>query len=188
MTITLIIAVLSLFCTIIIASNNYFGLRDRFKNYLREKLNVPTEKEKINKKRLEKDQELFKEITNYLDSDGNMMIVRDNDFGGSFPGDLTSDLNNFLWECKKPEFEFHDGELEKEKKKLEENLTEFVNGIAVNTFRLNDTSDFKSVPKDWRHRHPEKHRKVVKSLNDKAESTIKVYDKFVRKCRKKLAL
>jgi hypothetical protein len=182
------IVLITVLCSIIIALNAMFGLKDRFKNFLRSKLEIPTEREKLNQERMKSDIDLYKKIKSYLDSDGNMMEIRDIHFGSSFRDNLTEDLHKFIWECKKPEFEFHNDELESAKKELVYNLVSLLDSIGQYTFTNDTNTDFRSVPKDWSYKLPDKYEKVIKTLNSRADSTIDAYDLFIRKCRKELAL
>lgn len=188
MDIVIVISLITLICSVIIAWNNYFGLRDNLKGYLRKRLEIPTEEELLKKELKENDRKLYKKITSYLDSDRNMMRLRENDFGATFRDDLTENINNFIWDCKKPEFEFHDPQVEKAKKELKEKLNIFSSLIAKYTFSNKLNTEFRSVPKDWRHRHPDKYNEVVREINKSADSAIEAYDAFIRECRKKLAV
>lgn len=173
-------------CSIVIATNNVFGLKDRARAYLRRRLEVPTELEQLRSRHLASDRDLFGQIREMLPSEKPMSYVRDTDFAGAFPSDLTKGMHHFTWECRKPEFEFHDTELEAARAKLEEKTHAFLDPVGQNTFVVEGNAKFVQVPKDWRHRHPDKYSEAVRQINMAADELYKTYDAFIRLGRKKL--
>jgi hypothetical protein len=93
-----------------------------------------------------------------------------------------------MWKCKNPDFEFHNKKIEKEKRNLENSLSTFLSAVGQHTFTYDPNPDFRCIPKDWRHRLPEKYHSATKALNSSADSTVEAYDAFIRKCKKELAL
>lgn len=184
----LIGVIVGIVTSIIIAWNNFFGLKDRFMNYLRKKLEVETKTDELKQKYLENDRELYFKIKTYISDDINMHQLRDYDFSGLFGDNFTKELHDFIWECKKPDFSFHDQELENAKKDLEESINLFLNPVGKYTFTEDDNHHFRCIPRDWRHRFPDKHREATKLIHNGADATTIAYDNFIRLSKEKLAV
>lgn len=184
----LIGTITAIITSIIIAWNNFFGLKDRFMNYLRRKLEIKTGEDNLKERYLENDRELYFKIKKYINDDQNMLELREYDFSGLFRDDFTKEMHHFVWECKKPDFEFHDTDIEKAKKNLEESVKLFLKPVGKYTFTYDDNPHFRCVPKDWRHRFPEKYSDVIKSIHEAADTATAAYDNFVRICKEKLAV
>lgn len=184
MEIAVIVAIIGVIGTWIIATNNLFGLKDRAVSYLRQKLAVETMEEEISRRHIESDRELLEKIRKMIPSDYPISTLRDYDFGGPYSDELPRLLREFVRECEKPEFEFHDTELEQIRKELEGAAKRFTRTSGKRGFYID--TDTVRIPKEWHHEHPEKWHESRDNLNGAADDIVESYDELVRKGRKKL--
>lgn len=184
MEVAVIIAIIGVIGTWIIAANNLFGLKDRAVGYLRQKLAVETMEEEIYKRHVESDRELLSEIRKMIPSDYPISMLRDYDFGGPYSDELPKLLRQFVRECEKPEFEFHDTELEQIRKELEDAARRFTRISGKRGFYIDN--DTVRIPKEWHHERPDKWHEARNNLNSAADDIIESYDELIRTGRKKL--
>jgi len=185
MGIALLVAVVTGIGTWVIATNNLFGLKDRAVEYLRSKLGVSLEDE-IKRRHMESDRELLNEIRDLLPSDYPINKLRHYDFGGVYRDELPRMLRDFLRECEKPEFEFHDAELEPMREELERAAEQFSEASAKHAFYLEGSTDKVKIPDEWHHKYPDKWHEARDQLNDSADKIVEAYDELVRLGRGKL--
>lgn len=186
MELALIATVVTIIGTTIIAMNNFFGLKDRAVKYLREKLKVTTLEEEIARRHVESDRNLLNQIRETLPSDYPIIKLRDYDFGGVYSDELTEGMHEFLHGCRKPEFEFHDPDLEEAREELEEAVRRFTRTSGKETFYLEGSTEKRRIPSEWHHKQPKRWHRVRNELNGAADDIVEAYDKLVRTGRKKL--
>lgn len=185
MEIALLVAIVAAIGTWIIATNNLLGLKDRAVDYLRNKLGSSLEEE-ISRRYLERDRELLSEIRDLLPSDYPISKLRHYDFGGVYRDELPKRIISFLRECEKPEFEFHDSELEVLRQELEDAAQRFSRASGENAFYLEGSTDMIKIPDKWHHKYPDKWHNARNELNESADEIVDTYDDLVRLGRKKL--
>ncbi|MCS3902272.1 hypothetical protein J2T55_000268 [Methylohalomonas lacus] len=87
----------------------------------------------VNKKTdgLEKDRELFNDFLDVFPSNGkSAFFLKEHDIGAPFPGDHTQELERFRYMWNNAEHEFLNNELEEAKKKLWEDLDDFLKELS----------------------------------------------------------
>ena len=183
----LIATVVTFVGTIIIALNNFFGLKDRAVEYLRDRLEVDTLEDETERRKIEKDRELFHEFLEVLPSSGSIdFIDRRNMAGFSFDSEKLNDLHEFYYNWDDAEHEFMDDELEAKRKRLHELIGDYTSLISGNTFPTD--SGQQTVPPEWEYNQPERFGKVVGELHEKAGAVVEAHQDLVRTGRKKLGV
>jgi len=129
---------------------------------------------------VEQDREFLLRFMEILPSRGTMTYIRDYDFGGTFDVDWLTDLYHFVNECKNPEFEFINPNLEKIKKKLYMKSDEFLSLIGLETYPI------KIPGRRLNQLPPEsaRYEEVRKKLNNLAQEIIDTYDELIRRARR----
>ena len=180
------IAAATLVLTAVIALNNFFGLKDRAVDYLRNRL-CETLEDEIERRRVEKDRELFQQFLEVLPSSGSIdFIDRKNMAGFSFDSEKLDDLHEFYYNWNDAEHEFMDNELEKKCKKLHDLVGEYTSLIGDNTFPTDDGRH--TVPPEWEHEQPKRFAKVVNSLHEKSRDIVETHQDLVKVGRRKLGV
>lgn len=183
----LVATVVTVVGTIIIALNNFFGLKDRAVEYLRERLEVETLKEEIKRRKIEKDRELFKEFLEVLPSSGSIDFIDTMNMAGfSFDSERLDDLREFYYNWDNAEHEFMDEELEAKRERLHELIGDYTSLISGNTFPTDGGRQ--TVPPEWEREQPERFAKVVNELHEKAEEVVEAHQDLVRTGREKLGV
>jgi hypothetical protein len=158
------------------------------------------------------DSELFTKIRELLPSGGAIRFMRFHDYAGSFRLSEHDDLEEFLYQCEKPEFEFLDTDLEGFRVKLAEQIKKFVHMLGDYTFPLRRTDelwnrlppeperDFELIghlrtiaenEEDFQKMMDEqrKHlRQAREEMNSLANEICSTYDEFIRLGRRKLGV
>ena len=181
----LVATVVTVVGTIIIALNNFFGLKDRAVDYLRDRLEVQTLEEEIERRKIKKDRELFQEFLEVLPSSGSIDFIDTKNMAGfSFDPESLDDLREFYYNWDDAEHEFMDDELEEKRERLYDLVADYTSLISGNTFRTD--SGRQTVPPEWEHQQPDRFAKVVSELHEKAEAVVEAHQDLVRTGRKKL--
>lgn len=129
---------------------------------------------------VELDREFLDTLMDVLPSSGTMTWMRDYDFGGTFDVDWLEDLHKFVQECRKPEFEFINPELEELKGKLQVQSETFLNLIGLETYPIN-------MPNRLLNQLPPespKYEEIRKKLNSHAQAISDVYNELIKKARR----
>ena len=135
----------------------------------------------------ERDLEVFQNLTDILPSGGSISLLRDYDFGGAFDLDWLKDLTEFTNECRNPEFEFIDEELESLKQELLHHIEAFRHVIGQGTFPLSvPNRNLNRIPREMIQQNPERYHTIRNELNGLADKIVKTYDSLIRLGRKKL--
>ena len=137
-------------------------------------------------RKAEEDKALFLRVRALLPSDDPMLEIRDPHFGSSFPTRLARMVYMFTVERRRPEFEFHDAELEKACEELTKSAHAFLEPVEKHTFGSYGNSDFSTVPREWRGTNPELHAQAVESLNEASLQLYSDYETFIKLGRSKL--
>lgn len=134
------------------------------------------------------DRATYKRLKEILPWDGSIHFVRTNNFAGfSFPLDRIDDLDEFLWECKNPTFEFIDIDLEGLRAQLQAQILSFLHVIGYETFPTRNP-ERNAVPPEWEDEQPEHFLKVVNQLHGTGEQIGDTYDSLVKLSRRKLGI
>lgn len=183
----LLATVVTVIGTIVIALNNFFGLKDRAVEYLRDRLEVETLEEEIRRRKIEKDRELFKEFLEVLPSSGSIDFIDQKNMAGfSFDSEKLDDLRDFYYDWDDAEHEFMDDELEAKRERLHELVADYTSLIAGKTFPTD--SGHQTVPPEWEYEQPERFAKVVNELHEKADAVVEAHQDLVRTGREKLGV
>lgn len=134
------------------------------------------------------DVDLFIKLQKLLPSDGPIQFIKDHDFGGAFYREKIEPFGVFNYEWDNPEHEFIDEELEKQRKELLSNSTEFMAAIGKNTSAT--SKGYQSVVPDHVRNSPipDWVKRDIKEIHESADALVESHQKMVRMGRKKLIL
>jgi hypothetical protein len=137
------------------------------------------------------DRKLYMEIRDILPSDkGSIVFLRFHEYASSFPGDAHSNLEKFVQNCIRPEFEFLDTDLEGMRMELATSIDRFLRETSLLVFPVEGREHRYAVPQEWRYGSEESQKawqESVDKLNDLSAKVCKAYDELIRLCRRKLA-
>jgi hypothetical protein len=136
---------------------------------------------------VQKDNEIYSKFLELLPHD-NLLFFKEQDFGGPFRRMQIKPINDFEQYCKRSDFLFIDSNLEKQRKDLLKNISNFRELYVQEAF------DFGApVPDLVRVRYPEDSRiegfdreSIVSRLNQLAEKVWNSYELLVKTARRKL--
>jgi hypothetical protein len=136
------------------------------------------------------DREVYRRLKEVLPSDGSIHFIRFNNYAGfSFDLDNHKDLDRFIRTCEFPEFEFVDPDLEGLRANLREQVQEFINVIAVNTWPVDRPNTHRNtVPPEWEYQEHERFENVVSRLHSLTTDICESYDSIVRLARHRLGV
>ncbi len=132
----------------------------------------------------ELDKRVYLAIDKILPYSGTMDLLENHHFGAPFRASLFSDFDHFIKKSDDPHMEFIDADLEGMRVVLVNNLNEFADYLARQTWRLGDT--MQSVPDEWEVTQPERLITVVNKLNKMSSQVAEQYRTLVRECRRRL--
>lgn len=135
-----------------------------------------------------RDGETLAALREVMTSYGALSHLREHDFGNTFDPDWFANLRELVQRCKGPDLEFLDQELERLRLNLLTKVDEFLHLLGTETFLLNGpgTRLLNSVPKEWRHKQPERYVSVVQGLNTNADAVMHLYDDLIRQAKQRL--
>ena len=138
---------------------------------------------------LEVDRETFHKFREILPSTGTIIFLREHDFGNKFEVERLSDLFKFIQQCKNPEFEFFDVDMESLRAKLLGTAQDFNAKCGTYTFPLR-IMGWNCVKKEnvRTGKLAKNFHKHMNELNDGSTQVCNVYDELIRTGRKKLAV
>ena len=146
---------------------------------------------------IELDRKLFTQIRELLPSVGIMTFLRDHVYMGAFPFDVHLDLYRFLENCRAPEFEFLDADLESLRNQLRCDIEEFLATIGQKTFPIKpgvnrvfapDEVEMRATSHDQVEQAYARARRTGDTLNELAQKICETYDELIRLGRRKLAI
>lgn len=134
----------------------------------------------------QKDKEILDEIRGFLDDD-TMLVLRTQDFMGTFDWDHINGLKKFMMACERPDFIFLDKKLEKMRIQLLETITKFDQILGANSFRVDIVGSKEArIPKEWEFEQPEKFQSLRLEVNELANQACEIHAELVKKARQKL--
>lgn len=134
---------------------------------------------------LELDRNLFNRIRNELLTDEIMSFTRKNGFSSSSFEDFRIEfILILLEESKKPDFEFFNPILERNKLKLIEELVALEYCLGINIFNA-DVTGYLDVPREW---PIEKRSKIIELLRELENNFCEEFDSFIKKGRRILKI
>jgi hypothetical protein len=132
---------------------------------------------------MQRDQELFIELTRLLHSDGVIGFLSHTNMAGfAFSLSAIYELDDFYYVWDKPEREFIIPELESLRRQLHEKTGAYLNLIAYQTFPTG-ISGRNSVPEEWEYEQPERFNRVVSELHSLAKEIVVLHSTLVRRGR-----
>ena len=135
------------------------------------------------------DEVLFEQFVLTLPVD-TISFLSENDFSAYFPLEKIVPLHNFEKVWADVGHEFVDKDLETQKRRLWESISDFLDITGQYLFPANDETlagrNLVSIPKEWRYERPEEFRRVYKTIHQRADAVVKEYNEFVRLARRKL--
>jgi hypothetical protein len=119
-----------------------------------------------------------------------MRFLRENSFDGwSFATERLTPLITIASYHVGAEHEFLDIELEKARQWFMNATNQFLRCVATNTFAIRGQSGERlAVPEKWEEQQPERYRKAVNELGERADEVWKSYDDLLRTARRKLGV
>ena len=137
---------------------------------------------------LDTDKKVYLALIKFLPWDGSINFLRKNNFAGwTFKLKELDDLDEFIYNCKNPAFEFIDPDLEALRVKLLEKTNRCLSLIAKHTFPTN-TPGFNAVPEEWEIEQPERFYDVIKEIHEANDNVCESYDELVRTATRKLGV
>ncbi|MCA9460173.1 MAG: HNH endonuclease [Nanoarchaeota archaeon] len=135
---------------------------------------------------IETDIKVFDKLTKILPWNGTIEFLRTNNFAGfSFELSKLNDIDEFLYYCQNPAFEFIDPDLEGLRVELFSNCKLFRNFISTKTFPTNNV-DRNSIPEEWEISEPERFNEAVNLIHEASDSICQAYDTLVQTATRKL--
>lgn len=132
------------------------------------------------------DKELFTRIRGMLTPE-HMEWLSSFDFDSAFPNDSMKPFDMFIYECRQPEFEFFDIDLEALKAALFHSIKILRHFVAFNTYPCDGAKGYNAVPVDWITTNPEQFDKNVHQINSAADKVWEDYCDFIKVGRRKFA-
>lgn len=137
---------------------------------------------------VETDKQVYQLLVKVLPWDGSINFIRTNNFAGfSFELARLDDLNEFVYQCKNPAFEFIDPDLDGLRASLLQLIYGFNYTIATETFPTNNV-ERNSVPEEWEDEQPERFERVVSKIHETADHIVEAYGSLVRTATRKLGI
>ncbi|PQJ74465.1 HNH endonuclease signature motif containing protein [Polaribacter gangjinensis] len=131
------------------------------------------------------DRATFERLNELLDSKSLMFFIKQNEFvGGPFPDKIYQDIYKFLIECKLPEFEFIDADLEGLKSELKQNFEKLDELISKYTFGAGP--DRQGIPREWEMQQPERLDKAIEEFTKFTQIVSYNYETLIKLGRRKL--
>jgi len=137
---------------------------------------------------METDKQVYLTLVSILPWNGTIKFLRENNFAGwSFERKVLRELDEFLYRCNDPSFEFIDPDLESSRVKLVDKINKCLGLIATNTFPTNNPG-YNSVPDDWEITNPKHFEQVVKDIHNANDEVCTCYDELIRMATRKLGI
>lgn len=141
------------------------------------------------KKSNEADKKLFDKFLEELPSNSaSIKLLKEHDFGNSFFGDHTNEIENFVNKWNVSELQFLDSELEEKKMDLWQNCHKFLLKLAESSGPIGNGPRFSVIPDhcrgDWD--LPEFVNERVRELNKNATICHNLHQEMVALCKQKL--
>lgn len=143
-----------------------------------------------NKYLLKKDTQLFKKLLETLPSDGNMRFLREHSFFDSFELGSIKQVINFYDYWNNAEYEFINEELETLRKRLYQNIQDFVGVSSTGTYSQSG-GWFSAIPD--RYQGEEENLPIhvvekIKKMNDLAEQVYQSHQELIRRAKQVLSI
>ena len=134
----------------------------------------------------EEDKKLLKKFLSDLPSNGCIDYIRD--LGGKtwHKDSLFSHLSIIWHKWDNVEHEFLDKKTEKKKKLFFQNVENYLNYVALNTFSVEHNLDYCGVSEEWREHNLKEYNEVCKKIPEKGRIVAEGYDEFVRFTKQRL--
>jgi hypothetical protein len=135
------------------------------------------------------DQALFQKFKSELAYEPSIRLLKEQDFGGSFPRSFIKPLFSFVDSWDTPEHEFLNQELQAELQNFYKEARMVAECIAVRTVPIGG-GDMLSVYSDQQRAMGPRSEEVIreaKEMNEAANRFVPIYEIFLRLCRAKLA-
>ncbi|WP_449416324.1 HNH endonuclease [Phormidium nigroviride] len=137
------------------------------------------------------DQKLFLKIREiFPGKKGSISFVKNNCYATPFLTKAHQDLQQYLFECEDPAFEFIDADLEIHRSQLTdaiENFLRIINQVAFAT-KISEYDIEMAIYPEIKYTKPEIYYEAIKNVDDAANKLCFAYDNLVRLGRRKLAV
>jgi hypothetical protein len=134
------------------------------------------------------DRTLFTELQRVLPAEPTLRLLKEQDFGGSFPKRAIQPLHEFVETWDSVNKEFFDKKLEKERKALYSAAKDLALELGMRTIPV-DGGEYLSVLREDQRGGPRPSSVLedAKALNKRASEFVPKYEAFIRLCKGKLA-
>jgi hypothetical protein len=131
------------------------------------------------------DRKIFDAFLNVMPSQGFIRFIKEIDIGEHFHESELDQLRSFCRSWNDPEHEFLDDQIDAKRKRLYELADEYYKQIILNTFSSHPDG-FIGIPREWRHKDPERYWAIVGELHDLADKMVNAHADLVRTGRARL--
>ena len=136
---------------------------------------------------VETDKDVYNILVKILPWNGSIQFIREISFSAfSFSQDDLNELNEFIYRCKNPAFEFIDPDLEGLRINLLNEIKHFINSVGLKTYPTAIPGKYR-IPKDWEIDIPDKYYEGVKILDTAADKVCETYDTLIKTATRKLS-
>jgi hypothetical protein len=135
------------------------------------------------------DRKLFLKIREILPSQkGSISFMREHSYGTPFLRNRHDDLLRYLDQCKSPEFEFINSDLETRRSQLTKNIQEFQDILSNTTFYLDTRPSYLAIAPDIKYVLGSDYFQIIRKVETAANQVCLAYDELVRFGRRNLAV
>lgn len=136
---------------------------------------------------IELDRKLFLKIRSILPiTGGSISFIRNHIYTNKFLSKDHDDLNNYIYQCENPDFEFIDLDLEIRRCQLKDCIEEFINIFLLVVFSTEN--QMLAVYPDIKYSKPDVYYKAVNDLHQAANKVCSAYHDLIRLGRRKLGV
>ena len=136
----------------------------------------------------EADKALFRTFLDHLKSDTKLEFLKNHVPPNPIPNKLFSMFDEFLAKWTDAEYSFLDEDIEAKRKAILLYISEYLDYVAHNTWRLKDNPHYNSVPAEWEDSQPERYVKTTDTMQQLADEAVKSYGEMIRVGKAKLNL